>query len=92
MHSLRSSLRFLEWLPFEEWCFDAGRQYGDYGLVKTDYGYHVMYYVGSELMWKQQAENDWKNAQINQLLDAIVESYPMEVTYENISLGEVKMS
>ena len=78
--------------PFEEWCFDASRQYGDYGMVKTDYGYHVMYYVGSELMWKQQAENDWKNAQINQLLDAIVESYPMEVTYENISLGEVKMS
>ena len=43
-------------------------------------------------MWKQQAENDWKNAQLNQLLDTIVESYPMEVTYENISLGEVKMS
>ena len=76
--------------PFETWCFDANRQYGDYGLVKTSYGYHVMYYVGSELMWKQYAENDWKNDQIGKLLDTIVESYPMEVTYENISLGEVK--
>lgn len=30
---------------FENWCFDASRQEGDYGIVKTEYGYHVMYYV-----------------------------------------------
>ena len=78
--------------PFETWCFDENRQYGDYGLVKTSYGYHVMFYVGSELMWKQYAEGDWKNDQISKLLERIVESYPMEVTYENISLGEVNMA
>ncbi|MBO4914151.1 MAG: peptidylprolyl isomerase, partial [Oscillospiraceae bacterium] len=32
--------------PFEDWCFDASRQSGDTGIVKTDYGYHVMYFVG----------------------------------------------
>lgn len=32
--------------PFEDWCFDASRQAGDTGIVKTDYGYHVMYFVG----------------------------------------------
>ncbi len=78
--------------PFETWCFDESRQYGDYGLVKTSYGYHVMYYVGSSPMWKQYAEGDWKNDQISKLLDRIVEGYPMEVTYENIALGEVDMA
>ncbi len=78
--------------PFETWCFDEGRKYGDTGLVKTNYGYHVMYYVGSELMWKSYAESGWTNEQITALLDSIVEGYPVEVTYENITLGDVKMA
>lgn len=78
--------------PFEEWCFDESRQYGDYGLVKTDYGYHVMFYVGSEPMWKQVAEGGWMNEQTSNLLERVTAEYPMEVTYENISLGEVNMA
>ena len=31
--------------PFEDWIFDGSRQPGDTGLVKTQYGYHVMYFV-----------------------------------------------
>ncbi len=31
--------------PFEDWCFDPSRQPGDTGIVQTDYGYHVMYFV-----------------------------------------------
>ena len=31
--------------PFEEWIFNDSRQVGETGLVKTDYGYHVMYFV-----------------------------------------------
>ena len=27
---------------FEEWCFDNARKIGDTGIVKTDFGYHVM--------------------------------------------------
>ena len=76
--------------PFETWCFDESRQYGDTGLVQTTYGYHVMFYVGSEPVWIQQTETDWTNEKVSQLLDSIVESYPMEVTYENICLGEVE--
>lgn len=30
---------------FEEWIFDSSRKAGDTGLVKTQYGYHVMYFV-----------------------------------------------
>ena len=32
--------------PFENWCYDPARQTGDTGIVETDYGYHVMYFVG----------------------------------------------
>ncbi len=30
---------------FEEWATDDSRQYGDTGIVKSDYGYHIMYFV-----------------------------------------------
>lgn len=32
--------------PFEEFCFAEGRKHGDVDLVMTDYGYHLIYYVG----------------------------------------------
>lgn len=31
---------------FNDWCFDASRKSGDVGIVQTDYGYHVIYFVG----------------------------------------------
>lgn len=30
---------------FEEWSTDASRKYGDVEIVKSDYGYHIMYFV-----------------------------------------------
>lgn len=48
---------------FNDWCFDDTRAAGDTGIVKTDYGYHIMYYVGdsettyAELMAKSELYN-----------------------------------
>jgi len=30
---------------FNDWCFDAERKAGDYEIVETEYGYHVIYFV-----------------------------------------------
>ena len=30
---------------FNDWCFDANRKPGDTGIIATDYGYHLMYFV-----------------------------------------------
>ena len=35
---------------FEDWCFDASRATGDTGIVETEYGFHIMYFVGSSEM------------------------------------------
>ncbi len=32
---------------FNSWCFDEGRTPGDYGIVETTYGYHLIYYVST---------------------------------------------
>ena len=33
---------------FEDWLFDSARKEGDTGVVKTDFGFHVMLYRGEE--------------------------------------------
>jgi len=76
---------------FNDWCFDENRKYGDYDLVRTSYGYHVMFFVKSEPRWTYYAETDWLNQQSAELLEAVTSLYPMEVAYENIVLGVVKM-
>lgn len=32
---------------FNAWCFDASRQPGDHGLVKTQFGYHIILFLES---------------------------------------------
>ncbi|MBQ7086308.1 MAG: peptidyl-prolyl cis-trans isomerase [Clostridia bacterium] len=42
---------------FEDWCFEAGRKPGDIGIVKTEYGYHIMYFVAENReAWHVQAD------------------------------------
>ena len=42
---------------FENWCFEEGRKPGDIGIVKTEYGYHLMYFVGEGREgWQVKAE------------------------------------
>lgn len=46
---------------FNDWCFDETRKPGDTGVVKTDYGYHVMYFVKSYGQWYHTARQTIKS-------------------------------
>lgn len=76
---------------FNDWCFDEARVHGDYGLVKTVYGYHVMFFVDGYPMWDYYAESDLITELSNQMVADVVAEYPMEVDYEKILLGYVDM-
>ena len=77
---------------FENWCFDESRQVGDYGIVKTTYGYHIMYYVGSDLVWKLTAESDMMVEKGNEFLESILAKNPAEIDYSSIALGNVNLA
>ena len=78
--------------PFDEWCFDDARQPGDTGIVKTDYGYHVMYYVakGEEVFWLETAKGDLRSERAAELEDSLREKYPLELTLENAAIFDVQ--
>jgi len=77
---------------FNDWCFDESRQYGDYGLVKTEYGYHIMYFVASRPMWRGYAESGLMQEKSAEIVNAVREQYAMEVDYSAIALGLVDIS
>jgi len=53
--NIRISGSFVE--PFETWSFDPARKAGDTGIIETEYGYHIMYFVSDNT-----DDPDWKNA------------------------------
>lgn len=73
---------------FDAWCFDASRQTGDYGIVKTVHGYHIMYFVKSQPIWHAYAENSAKSQLLNDTMAELMEKYPADVNYSKIVLGE----
>ena len=64
---------------FENWCFDESRKAGDTGIVETEYGYHVMYYVGdSEYNYRDyQIENTLRSNDTTEWYNALVEALTM---------------
>lgn len=70
---------------FEDWCFDETRKAGDTGIVETEYGYHIMYYVGeSDTVYRDyMIENELRSADITAWYEALVEA--MTVTDGNTS-------
>lgn len=64
---------------FNDWCFDADRKGGDTGIVETDYGYHVMYFVSTadQTYRDFQIKNDLVNADMSTWLQGLLENYPI---------------
>ncbi len=60
---------------FDQWIFDTTRKAGDYGIVKTEYGYHLIYFVKTsdqtyrELMIK----NAMREEDYTKWVDSIIE-------------------
>lgn len=51
---------------FENWIYDEARKEGDTAIVKTEYGYHVMYFIGNGLTaWEADAVNHKVAAEID---------------------------
>lgn len=74
---------------FNDWCFDSARKIGDYGIVTTSYGCHVMFFSGTETVWQDYAKQDLLDEKLENLLNEMGEGYPLHVEYGKILLGNV---
>lgn len=74
---------------FRAWATDANRQPGDTGIVKSQYGYHIMYFVSGEPYWSSTAENYLLSERMNQFIEDAKSDFPMTVNYGKIVLPEM---
>lgn len=70
---------------FNDWCFAEGRKAGDTGIVETEYGYHVMYFVGD-------SDITYRDYQIrNELTEnAVSEWYADLIANTNVTAGDTR--
>lgn len=77
---------------FNDWCFDPARQVGDTDVVRTEYGFHVMFFSGSAPMWKTYAEGDYVTSKANEAVAAVTGKDAMTVKYGDILLANVDLA
>ncbi len=60
---------------FEDWCYDAHKA-GDTGIVESEYGYHIMYFVGdSDTTYRDYLiTNELKSNELGEWYAALVEA------------------
>ena len=71
---------------FEEWLFAEERKVGDTGLVRTDYGWHIMYFAGdNNPAWKVDAIN----AHVSDTFNEWYENLPHKITINDKTIANV---
>ena len=77
---------------FQNWAIDINRQVGEIGLVKTDYGYHIMYFVEGEAEWIYHTRQKIQQTRYSELqgkMEALDEENPVKIKYSKIALQEI---
>lgn len=67
---------------FDQWCFTPERQPGDTAVVSSQYGWHVLYFLGfrENYQWKEQVAEDLRSERMGELYAAILEKYQCRLT------------
>lgn len=77
---------------FDEWIFAEGRQSGDTGLVKTEFGYHIMYFVGAgDEAWYTYARPELISQLTGNAMQALMEASPIEIDDDAILLDSASL-
>ncbi len=75
---------------FNDWIFAEGRAVGDTAIVKTQYGYHIMYMDGFGMpAWHAEADSALKEARYDEDVAALTEKHAVNVSSEVLALLEI---
>ncbi|MDE6767702.1 MAG: peptidylprolyl isomerase [Eubacterium sp.] len=66
--------------PFSNWCFDSSRQTGDTGIVRTEFGYHIMYFAGAndQTIWQYTSQQALASEDTTSATEQLEEEYTLK--------------
>ena len=63
---------------FDDWVFDDNRKNGDYTILQSSYGYHLVFFIDKgEPTWKFNIRLTLNSQKNKEYVDALIESYPI---------------
>ncbi len=68
---------------FSGWCFDpAGHAYGDVGIAESDYGVHLIFFLGyrDNFQWKDQVTEDMRSQSLSRQFSELLEETDCKLT------------
>lgn len=76
---------------FSDWCFDAARVAGDTGIVRSLYGYHIIYFVEQTETrgWFDTAKSDMADERITARIQALRDTYPVLFDYTQVRIFDM---
>lgn len=77
---------------FKDWYLDQARQIGDSGLVKSIYGYHIMYLSSAEPVWQENSKELLWVEKREAFVEKCMADWPMTIYEEVIAIGEVSLT
>lgn len=77
---------------FDTWIFEDGRAYGDHTMIKSVYGYHIMFYVDTEDAWVRYCEYNYANDIASTEMEKFAESFTIKTEYDKIAIGQVDLA
>lgn len=62
---------------FSSWCFDSARTAGDTAIVRSDYGYHIMYFVGAndQTVWQYSSQQELASTDGTAAIEKLEDAY-----------------
>ena len=77
---------------FDTWIFADGREYGDHTMVKTVFGYHIMFYLDAEDAWIRYCKSKYSSDIVSAEIEKFAESFTIETKYDQIAIGQVNLA
>lgn len=76
---------------FSDWCFDPERAPGDSGIVRTPYGYHIMYFVEQteNRAWFDTVMTEMVEARVETRITELCETYPVLFDYTLVRIFDI---
>lgn len=72
---------------FNDWVFAEDREPGDSGMVESEYGWHIIYFVShGEYYWRIAASSDYYYETLYGTIDQIVSGYEYKVDKSAITI------
>jgi len=75
---------------FKQWYLDETRQEADVALVKTELGYHVMYYIGTLPTWRYECGQSMTNSMVDAIIPDAVAKHPITVHFDKLMVSEAE--